>query len=60
MSFYYHTDRTCTEKIGRIQSLERLDLTETPQNDDIKGSLLKAMATAHSHARLVVAGGVGG
>lgn len=43
MSFYYHTDRTTTERIGRILSLERLDLTETPQNDDIKGNLMQEL-----------------
>ena len=43
MSFYYHTDRTSTEKIGRILTQDRLDLTETPQNDDIKSSLLQEL-----------------
>ena len=43
MSFYYHTDRTSTEKISRVMGMERLDLTETPQNDDIKSNLLQQL-----------------
>ena len=46
MSFYYNTDRTSTEKIGKIMSLDRLDLTETPMNDDIKQQLLHELVQA--------------
>lgn len=58
MSFYFHTDRQSTEVLGKMLSIERLDLTDTPPNEDIKLSLLRELTlpgnTGSEHFKLLL------
>merc|ERR1711988_134024 len=58
MSFYFHTDRQSTEVLGKMLSIERLDLTDTPPNEDVKLSLLRKLTlpgnTGSEHFKLLL------
>lgn len=46
MSFYYSTDRKSTELLGRIMRIDRLDLTDTPANEEEKALFLENVVLA--------------
>lgn len=43
ISFYYSSDRKAVENLGKLLRIERLDLTDSPPNQDMKNSLLKEL-----------------